>query len=121
MKTIDVRAGERTRIIRRFSNSLNVTYPFSAEPLEPSDAVSGTIEVAGSNWIFPKAPMTSALRAENSVAKGMWDTFYSVYVTPDCDVRITFDKSSLGHSVLLLALVALVAVAAASIVLMKSI
>ena len=119
MKSIDVRAGERTRIIRRFSNSLNVTYRFRAEPLEEGDAVSGTVEVAGSNWIFPKAPTTLALKAENSVAKGMWDTFYSVYVTPDCDVRITFDKSSLGRSMLLLALVALVAFAAASIILLR--
>ena len=104
--------GERTKVLSRFSNSLDMTYRFRAEPVSAADTVSGTVEVKGSNWIFSKPPVSQPLARENEVSKGMWDTFYSVYVVPDCDVSITWDASSLGSSTKLIIAISLVVTAA---------
>ena len=88
MKTFEIKAGERARVLQRFSNSLQASYGFDVEPMVPGQEVSGTVEVKGSNWIFPKPITTQQLAASNSVEKGMWDTFYSVYVIPNIDVRV---------------------------------
>ncbi len=89
MKVIDVKAGQKQRIISQFSNSLRQTYQFSAQPLEEGGEVSGNVEIKGSNFLFPKPARMQYLQSENEVDKGMWDTIYNVYVTPDCDVRIS--------------------------------
>ena len=111
-KPITVRKGERTKILSRFSNSLDMTYRFRAEPVSPADTLSGTVEVKGSNWIFSKPPVSQPLARENEVSKGMWDTFYSVYVEPDCEVAISWDTSSLGKSTKLIVAISLVVTAA---------
>ncbi len=89
MKTIRIKSGQRKRIIRQFSNSLQQTYDFSATALDGNAEVSGIVEVQGSKWMFPKPPLRLDLKRENLVEKGMWDTFYSVYVIPNGDVEIT--------------------------------
>lgn len=99
---MEILKGERKRIIRRISNSMQMTYQFEAEPLSAQDKLSGTVEVAGSNWIFPKAAIIQGLESDNSVSKGAWDTFYSVYVTPDCDVSISINQSRISQLPLLL-------------------
>jgi len=96
MARIEIKAGERKRIIRKFSSSIVATYKFSAEPVDSNDNISGKIEVKGSNWLFPKSAETQDLQQQNSVQKGMWDTFYSVFVTPDVDVKIKMEKSGIG-------------------------
>jgi hypothetical protein len=96
MARIEIKAGERRRIIRRFSSSVVATYQFSAEPLDSNDKISGRVEVRGSRWLFSKPVETQALQQQNSVKKGMWDTFYSVYVAPDVDVKIKLQKSGIG-------------------------
>ncbi len=111
-----VRQGERTKILSKFSNSLDMTYRFRAEPVSPTDRLSGTVDVKGSNWILPKPAVAQPLTHENEVHKGMWDTFYSVYVEPDCDVTITWDASSLGGNTRLIILIALVVAAALSVI-----
>lgn len=107
-----VRRGERTKVLSKFSNSLDMTYRFQAEPVAPADNLSGTVEVSGSNWIFSKPSTSQPLARQNEVHKGIWDTFYSVYVEPDCDVTITWDSSSLGGSTKLIVLISLVVTAA---------
>ncbi len=96
MARIAIKAGERRRIIRRFSSSVVATYKFSAEPVDSNDNVSGRIEVKGSRWLFSKPTETQALQQKNVVEKGMWDSFYSVYVVPDVDVKIKLQKSGIG-------------------------
>lgn len=107
-----VRKDERTKILSKFSNSLDMTYRFRAEPVSPAESVSGTVEVKGSNWLFPKPPKSQPLARDNEVRKGIWDTLYSVHVEPDCDVTITWDASSLGGSTKLIVAIALVVTAA---------
>ncbi len=92
MKVVEVRAGERRRIISALSSSMPTTYRFRAETDEGEP--SGTIEVQGSNWVFPKAPVTTDLEADNVVDKGVWDTKFSITVIPDVDVRITIERRS---------------------------
>ncbi len=75
--------------MRQISNSLTQTHAFSVRASDPSAKISGTIEVRGSNWIFPKPAVRLPLQRENRVDKNMWDTFYSIHVTPDQDVDIT--------------------------------
>ncbi len=95
MKTFTIPAGERTRVIHRFSSSLTQTFTLHVEPAAPGGAVSGTVEVCGSRWLFAKEPVTLPLTAETSVDKGFWDTRYSVYVTPDQAVTVAVGRPRL--------------------------
>jgi hypothetical protein len=97
VKSINVKAGERKRIIFQFSNSLQQTHNFMAEPHESDSDPSGLIEVKGSNWLLPKPMTTFDLTRENAVEKGAWDTFYSVYVTPEVDTKITVTSSPIKN------------------------
>ena len=104
MKTIQINAGQRTRIISKFSNSISTTYRFTASSLSGNGEPTGTIEVKGSNWIFPKPPTSQKLARDNAVAKTMWDTFYSVHVTPDQGVHITLEEGRVNRALLYAAL-----------------
>ncbi len=116
MTTVSMKAGERKRVVYRFSNSLQETYHFTATPVNPTDNVSGLVEISGSNWLFPKPSITQDLMSENSVSKGAWDTLYSVYVVPDVDVNISFSGSDQPNLKFLLLIAGLIAIAALSIV-----
>ncbi len=113
MKSIDIKAGQRTRIIHMFSNSIPMTLDFRAEAVRKGQQVSGEVEVRGSNWLFPKPPVVQELGEENSVEKGMWDTFYSVYVTPRNDVRIE-TRTTGGTQIWVFLIIALVLLAVVS-------
>lgn len=104
MKIIEVKAGERKRIIRRLSSSMQKTYHFAVEPAVEGEVLSGTVEIKGSRWIFPKAPVMLKLEENNTVEKGIWDTIYSVYVIPDCDVKIMFIDGRLRNIAIYLTL-----------------
>ena len=119
MKTIKIRSGEKKRIIRQFSNSLQQTYSFSAKPVDPDAAISGVVEVQGSNWLFPKPPLKLELKRENLVEKGMWDTFYSVYVIPNNDVEIVL-KPTRTNRLWIYLLVVLIVLALASALILGS-
>lgn len=112
MKIIEVKAGERKRIIRSISNSMQRTYNFAAEPMVDGQKLSGVVEVKGSRWIFPKPTIIQKLQTENTVAKGMWDTFYSVHIVPECDVKIMFIDSRLRNIAVYLTLAILVLIIA---------
>ncbi len=114
MRTIDIKAGDRMCIISQFSNSLSQTYKFSASPKDEGTALSGKVEVKGSNFLFPKPPIVQELQSENEVAKRMWDTIYTVYVTPDVDIRLTLQSgNSNALWVYLIIILIIVAVASA--------
>ncbi len=116
MTTLEIKAGERKRIIRKFSSSIVATYKFSVEPVNPSEDISGTVEIKGSNWLFPKPAETQELQQQNSVEKGMWDTFYSVFVTPDVDVNISMPKSGIGYLWIYIAIAVFITIFAAGLV-----
>lgn len=115
MKTITLKANERTCIISKLSNSIPTTYQFSAAPMSNATQLSGTIEVKGSSWIFPKDPTTQSLQADNTVSKTMWDTIYKVYVTSDQDTSISLQSGNMNNPLLYGGLAAAIAVIAASL------
>jgi hypothetical protein len=90
MKDITIRAGERTRVLRRLSSSIPQRFSFAVEPLAGSAPVSGTVEVAGSRWLFSKPPLVLDLQPTMTVAKGYWDTRFAIYITANQDARVTF-------------------------------
>jgi len=90
LKEVVVRGGERSRVLRRFSSSIPRTFSFDVEPLSGPGHVSGTVEVAGSRWLFSKPTVVLELRRTMTVEKGFWDTLFSIYVEPDQDVRVVF-------------------------------
>jgi len=116
MTEITVKAGQRTQIIRRFSNSVPATYRFLAEPVEAGKELCGLVEVKGSAWLFPKPAVTQKLQRENSVKKGAWDTLYSVYVTPDADIKITLSSAPISQLWLIIALAITAVAVVASLV-----
>lgn len=112
MKIIEVKAGERKRIIRKLSSSMQQTFNFAAEPVKEGEILSGTIEVKGSRWIFPKTPVMQKLEENNTVEKGVWDTIYSVHIIPECDVKIMFIDARLRNIAIYLTLAIFITVIA---------
>ena len=96
MKSVTVHAGQRTRVFKRFSSSLPQQISLEFQPVDGSSGVSGTLEVAGSRWLFPKPVATHRLQRQMTVTKGFWDTRYAIYVTPKFDTRVTIGRVRLG-------------------------
>lgn len=118
MKEIQIAAGHKTRIIRRQFSSLATTYTFEVVPANPNDGLVGTLEVKGSDWIFPKAAKRVPLQPNNRVTAGVWDTFFSVYVIPEVDVVVTLPSKSWGSLLWLIGLVVVVIAVAISLFLL---
>jgi hypothetical protein len=116
MKPITVKKGERRRVLHLVFDHIPQLVRFSAEPTGGDGGVSGTVEVAGSKWIFRKSPVSHDLGASNVLEKGWMETFYSIYVTPDQDTRLTFDSRHLRIKHLIYALIAVVILAAVAVV-----
>lgn len=107
---ITIPVGQRTRIIHRTFSSIPATICFDARGVADGDLPAGTLEIQGSNWVFPKDAVFTPLQTANCVEKGYWDTFYSVYVIAETDLVVTVDRSPGGAGLwLVLAVVALAA------------
>lgn len=109
MKEIQIAAGRKTRIIRRRFSSLAMTYTFDAFPMRQDTYLTGTVEIKGSDWIFPKPAKRMPLQSSNTVMAGVWDTFFSVYVIPEVDVVITMPSKSFGGLPWVIGMVVMVA------------
>lgn len=105
MATLHLQAGQKAKILSKFSNSMTMTYRFSASPVADNAAPSGTVEVKGSNWIFPGSTTTQPLEAHNSVTKSMWNVFFSVHVTPDQDLEIELEGGQMKAPLVIAVLV----------------
>ena len=88
MPRFEIPAGTRTRIYRRYSNSLPETIRFDAVAV--SGRLSGTIEVEGPRLRKKRAPQP--LEAENIVVKSVWDSRFSIVITPESDTEVTLHK-----------------------------
>lgn len=113
MKQFDIRAGERQRIVHMISDSIPQQVRFTAASAD-GGAISGRVEVQGSRWLFRKPVATYPLQAHNVVAKGMFDTLFSVAVVPDADVRVTLESRHFSARALVFVLVGVVVIAAAA-------
>ncbi|MEO0987330.1 MAG: hypothetical protein AAFY20_17520 [Cyanobacteria bacterium J06639_14] len=108
MREIQIAAGYKTRIIRRQFSSLATSYTFNVVPATQNSHLVGTVEIKGSNWIFPKSIQRVPLKPINTVTAGVWDTFFSVYVIPEVDVVISLPSKSFGGRLWLIGLVVVV-------------
>ncbi|MDP6709175.1 MAG: hypothetical protein QF893_22775 [Alphaproteobacteria bacterium] len=118
MKPITIGKGERRRVLHLVFDSIPQLVRFSAEPAAGAGPVAGKVEVVGSRWLFRKPPETHELGAENVFQKGFLDSFYSVYVTPEQETRISFDSSHFRVKYLIYALGIVVILAAVSVIAM---
>jgi len=118
MVEIEVAANTGTRIYRRYGNGLPAHVPFDVASSAP---VSGTIEVEGS--LFGRNREPADLQASNVVAKGFWDSKFSIWVTPDNDATVTLHTrlaDGVPRLALLAGFVVVVAVAGALVPLFLS-
>lgn len=88
MVRFEIPAGVRTRIYRRYSNSLPETIRFDAET--PTGIPGGTVEVEGPR--LRKRRPVEQLQAHNIVEKSMWDAKFAIFVTPDADTVVALHK-----------------------------
>lgn len=88
MKSIAARAGERTKVLHIFSDSIPQTVRFTATPA----GAGGTVEVVRRRWFVRRPPEVHPLRAEQAFDKGFADVDYTIHVTPDRDVTIAFQS-----------------------------
>ena len=112
-----IAAGQRVRIARRNFSSVSTIIEFGAEPIQPGDRVSGTVERLGSRWILGRTHTQTPLLGVNRVHKAFWDTLFDVYVTPDIDVEITTPRSSLRLPVVVIVLAVAVVLTAVAVAL----
>lgn len=96
-KTIRLKSGEQVKIFSRNFSSVPVDFHFQATALD-GGSPNGEIIIQGSNWIFPKPPVTQPLQAHNSVHAGFWDTFFSVFIMAHNDLEITTPKGKANLS-----------------------
>ena len=117
MTEILIKAKERRRILRLVSDSIPQQVRFEASGVGDGPAaagpVAGMVEVAGSRWLFPKPATTQPLQRENVVSKGLFDTLFSIYVTPDQDTRIVMRSRHFTSRMLTWALLAVLALGVA--------
>jgi len=90
MKNILTPGQERTRILHILSDSVPQTVRFEAEAVRGGGNPSGVVEVERSVFFFTHRKEEHPLQAENNLKKGMFDTSYAVFVTPDQDTKINF-------------------------------
>jgi hypothetical protein len=87
VKQLSLKAGETTVIYRRNFSSVPMQIHFEAIATH-GHPPQGTVEIRGSQWIFPKPPVQQPLHAMNTVKAGFWDTFFAIAVTADTDLTI---------------------------------
>ena len=118
--TQTLKAGETTRIMRRVAHNMPQSFTFTAATLN-GEAVSGEVKVQGSFGPFSKPATTQALQAENHVSKTSWDTFWSVYITPEQDIDITQSAAKGGKLfiILIIAIIVLGIAASALLLMMR--
>ena len=97
-KQISLQAGETKVIYRRNFSSLSTQIRFEAIAAD-GNLPRGTIEIRGSQWIFPKSPQQQPLQSMNTVEAGFWDTFFAIAVTADTDLTITRSQGKAGNGI----------------------
>lgn len=93
MKEFIVRKGERHEIVKVLFDSVPDDFNFTVEPLAGDEELTGKVEVTGSIWLFRREPVAHELLPTNSFHKNFWDSYFTIEVIPDQDVRIILDEN----------------------------
>lgn len=88
MREFIIGKGETKCLLKRQSSSIPETIEFEATPLHANETVAGQVEIRSAAIIVPLAPRHQPLVAMNAVQKKGTDTWFSIWVTPEVDVRV---------------------------------
>ncbi|HEC12846.1 MAG TPA: hypothetical protein ENI80_06285 [Acidiferrobacteraceae bacterium] len=114
-KTIYLYPGRRIKIFSRSFSSMPLDYVFEAHALHAKDSLSGKVEIRGSQWLMPKPPHIQPLGEYNEAYAGMWDTFFSIYVTADTETEIVIPHRRFGSLKWIVAVVIIVVLLVATV------
>ncbi|MAS97022.1 MAG: hypothetical protein CMO55_27845 [Verrucomicrobiales bacterium] len=113
MKEVELKAGEKRIVVKRQFSSVPMEYHFQARPADPSLPLKGQVSI-DRNKIFSHPPVENiALREQNSISAGFWDTFVTVTVQAEEDLIVS-SKRIPGKSILPILLIALLVTAIAA-------
>jgi len=87
MMEIHAPKGERTRVLYIWSSSMPGAIRFSAET-QSGNPPGGLVETS-IRRILPRKTTEYPLKAKNRLTKGVFDSSYQIFVTPDEDTTIT--------------------------------
>lgn len=88
-KTVQIPAGQRTRVLWIYSSSIPGDVRFTAHPID-GDTLTGTVDLQR-NAMFGSRREQYPLTERMVLGKGFWDGDYRVFVTPDQDTEIRFE------------------------------
>jgi|GEM_PF-2046194 len=89
MNTTIAPAGARTVIYQIRQGSIPVELNFLVQPLDDNEELHGELEITASSWIIPGTPERMPLQSRHQVRRGMWNTFFTLAVIPQVDVKIS--------------------------------
>ena len=90
-EVITVKAGEKNKLFKRSFSSVPMRYTFSAKAVG-SEALSGSLEIHRKRTIFSTVVESIELKPNNVVHASIWDTFVTIYVQANNDLKITLPK-----------------------------
>lgn len=114
---IEIKAGEKLELFSRSFSSVPMNYEFSAEPMGQCE-LNGTLEIHRQRSLAKKSVTSSRLQQKNSVRASMWDTFVTIYVVAEEDLKVTVPKRQLASLKLMVGLTVLL-VAIASVMMIR--
>ncbi len=116
---IEIKAGEKLELFSRSFSSVPMTYEFMVEPAKRSTQL-GKLEVQTKKSLGKKSVQITRLEKFNSVKATMWDTFVSIYVIAESDLRVTIPKRKMSRLPVLIGLVMVTLALAASVIIRQS-
>ncbi len=114
-KILHLKAGERKRIIHRFSNNIPVRFSLKFRPTG-NTALQGTLEVHRSALLLDNKLENYPLEEQMVLETAYWDAFYSVFVTPEVDMSLELSSAGAKWLKWLTLIAVLVAVLASLII-----
>lgn len=103
---MEIKAGERKRIIHRVSSSIPATFQVEVRAHKPDARLAGNVAIEKSIVFIDKKTERLPLTDSFTLNKGFFDGFYTVYVESDEDITVTVNGVSpkQGSSLLIYAL-----------------
>ncbi len=118
MKPTLAPAGQRTVLYQIRQGSIPVDLDFTVQPAHAGQELKGILEITASSWIIPGTPRRIPLQARHQVTRGFFNTFFTLAIIPEVDVRVTpapraSTRSSPAFRVTIILLIAFVIIGAA--------
>ncbi|TDR20596.1 hypothetical protein [Marinicella litoralis] len=112
---VEIKAGEKVELFSRSFSSVPMTYEFTAMAKQGFELL-GRVEVHAKGGLRKKQVRFSQLQTSNTVKASLWDTFLTIYVVADADLKVTTPKRKMNALRFTLVMALLVIVVASAIV-----